>query len=770
MTEISNQGLCKWLYLYELGMLGPDELDTFEIHLLECPKCRKLVFEQEQASRLLREDPEIRALVSGLGRTASEPVHASPDPLSPPPKRRRSVLYRAVALAAVIAAFLILKPWNIYIQSDDPVVAAENRVAVMSFTYLSGHEDSARMADVVTNLLITDLSESKYLQVIPGGRVMSMKKYLTLRDSTLNDTLGLQAGLREMGARWLLSGSILQMEPQIVLTAQLTDATSGAIVGSQRVTGQAGGTVFDAVDLLAARVREILLSPGQAQNEFDPSLADVTTRSAEAYRWYLEGVDLYGRKHFDEAKECYLRAVEHDSTFAMAWYCLAFHHVPGAAENAVKYSDRASHKERLYINFLEARESGDVRRAEVILRELVERYPDEKVAWMELAWLARTDVRFEEAIEYLQQSLKADPLYVDAIDLLAFVYNDLGDAHKALATIERTIAIQPDEPGPYDSRGEILAANGHLDEAVLDFERALSLKPDFDRHVSRLKLGGLYMYQRRYQEAKEALREAIAGDNFALRSQARAILSLVSLHQGKLQMATDELNDAIAADRLEASSDKAPAAAALKFFVLSRVRAQVGEYDGSVAALEEGFSLAQQAGGSFLDIYTVHYAFALAVAGKADSSQSAIAQLRSRLTERGARLDPLWKAEGITLYASKRYREAIERLQRIVDPNWLSFDTRFVLARAYLETGQYSDAIEVFEKALTNFADLRRLGNALWAAEAVYYLALAQESAGDRASAVRNYEKFLEIWAGADSSLTLVNDASERLSRLKSET
>ena len=55
-----------------------------------------------------------------------------------------------------------------------------------------------------------------------------------------------------------------------------------------------------------------------AMEEDDPLVADVTTRSQEAYRNYLQGVDYIWKMMQDEAKACFRRAIEIDSTFLMA--------------------------------------------------------------------------------------------------------------------------------------------------------------------------------------------------------------------------------------------------------------------------------------------------------------------------------------------------------------------------------------------------------------------------------------------------------------------
>ena len=768
MSKCINEEIGAMLHAYELGMLSEEDSNRVEVHLLECPHCNQMFLEFLQAARALRSDTEVRPVLEKLNEKTTSQGTTDAAQEGTKSDRRRTKVVRYLMAAAAVIVLLVLKPWNLQFESDDPVQAAGSAIAVMPFEYVATPADTGRMAEVVVNLLITDLAESRFLEVIPGKQIVNVSRYLGSKDSSLDAAEREQTALERFGTRWILNGTIVQLEPQIVVTIQITDLIDHRMVQSLREIGDQDESVFAVVDRVAARIREGLLTPVEAQSEFDPALADVTTHSAEAYRWYLEGVELYGLRHIDEAEDAYRRAVACDSTFAMGWYCLAFHGVPNAVENAVKYSDQASHKEKLYIYSLAAQRQGDEARAESLLKELVEHYPNEKIAWMELAYIAWENLQYDSAVHYLKQSLLADPLYVDALDLLAYVYNDMGQFDSALATINEAVSLEPEEPNPYDSRGEILAANGKLDEAVLSYEKALSIKPDLVHFQSMLRLGYLYVYQNRYDDARAAFQRAITGGNADLRSQARAILPLISLYQGKLTQASMELDDAFAADRIENAAAVSPGSAAFKYFVRSRIMLAKGDFNAAAKALREALPLAEQAGTRDQDSYSIHYAHALALAGDLNGAQRVVRELADRVTRRGDNLDPLHKAEGLVAFASGDYEYALDRLSRIADPDWKGFDTRYVLARAYLNLDQYEAAEREFNEALADYSDRRRLSNALASVEAYYYLALAEEQLGETASAIEHHEELLRIWKNADSSLGLVDQAREKLSRLKS--
>ena len=78
-----------------------------------------------------------------------------------------------------------------------------------------------------------------------------------------------------------------------------------------------------------------------------------------------------------------------------------------------------------------------------------------------------------------------------------------------------------------------------------------------------------------------------------------------------------------------------------------------------------------------------------------------------------------------------------------------------------------ADAVAMFEKA-ERWHDVARPGNGIKSVKVHYWLAQAYEESGWNDQAIEQYETFLDIWKDADAGLSSVDDAKERLERLKS--
>ena len=314
---------------------------------------------QEVVSRALEKDRDQRYstaadLLSGLGQVNEEqPVAVNAG------KGRRTFLKFAVPGVAIFLAvflFLVFKPFTFEVSPDQEVAASENTLAIMYFENIADRGDPQRLGEIVADLLITGLSESEYVRVVSSQRLYDILRLQGKEGEKVLDETTATAVATHAGAKWILTGRILQVEPSVVVSAQLADVESGDIVASQRIDGRPGETIFAVVDRLAAEAKQDLSLPEEAREEPGTQVADITTHSIDAYRHYIEGMENLEKFYWEEARESFEKALAYDSTFAMAYLRLLAPSIPGTEaekmpwrEKAVLYADKASRKERMYI-------------------------------------------------------------------------------------------------------------------------------------------------------------------------------------------------------------------------------------------------------------------------------------------------------------------------------------------------------------------------------------------------------------------------------------
>jgi len=98
----------------------------------------------------------------------------------------------------------------------------------------------------------------------------------------------------------------------------------------------------------------------------------------------------------------------------------------------------------------------------------------------------------------------------------------------------------------------------------------------------------------------------------------------------------------------------------------------------------------------------------------------------------------------------------------------MSFMASLYLGRSYFAIGQYDKSIAAYHNALLQHSQLKAY-NGGDAVRAHYWLGLAFEKNEQYDSAIIRYETFLDIWKNADSGIVEIEDAKERLVKLKNQ-
>ncbi len=780
MTDnCKNNDLGKKLYAYELGLLSEDELDEFETHLLECSYCYNEVKEFKKASQVILSDEEIKSdLKKSINEIDTEKVVG----ISKPQERKKWNNWLKVSIvAAAIVIILILNPWKIEFQPSQEAIARENLLAIMYFENFADPTDSLMLGEITTNLLITDLTESQYVQVVSSQRLYDLLKLLGHEgEKKINKSIATQVA-RKADARWMLSGSILQIEPTIMITSQLIDMEPGRVLASQRIDGEPGDNIFSLVDKLSLRIKTDLSLPPEALSEPDPQVANVTTNSLDAYRYYLNGMENRFKFYDSEAEKSFRRALEFDSTLAMAYFWLVDYTFGEEQERfknkAIQYSENAGRKEKLFISVLNSYCKEDWDEYLRICEEIVKIYPDEKIVYWSMAVINNRMLgRPDKAIVYLNKVIELDPLYRIAYNDLAYAYDDMGDHEKAIQTINRYIEIAPDEANPYDTRGDLYSYYGNISNAIESYKKALSIKPDF--HGSIIKLANMYLFRQDYFKADSLYRIVAAGPTNEIRTLGRCYLARIPLFQGKFNEALEKLKAYIEVDRIETANNRFLAENlftmafiyayhlddvenAAKFYDQAVVLRQMIDIEGAteywdnlqLVGFSEKFSLA---------LYYAHN-------GNSAEADAIMKEVYSSIdTADNQKLRKYWNSVAQIEFERGNYDSALSIINSypIHDSTFMNL---IFQARLYNVVNLPEDAVRLYEKLLMKY-DKYRAWNTSFAVLLHYWTGLAYENAEWYDEAIEQYEIFLDIWKNADPGIEEIEDARERLKYLLSKT
>jgi tetratricopeptide (TPR) repeat protein len=265
----------------------------------------------EAVRRALAKDPAARfATAAELSAAIVEAVApaAGARPPATPARRRRlthSLTLAGLAAAGIAAAYVALRPDG----SADVAVRDSNAVVILPFQ-VHGEPSLSYLRDGMVDLLAAKLTGEGGLRAADPRAVYASWRRVVANDSeNLSRDSAVALG-RRLGAGHVLLGDVVGTPASVVVNASVVNAR-GTVVG--RASAQGAHTELSAlVDRLVAQL--LTASAGE-----DPQRLDaLTSTSLPALRSYLEGQAAYRRGRYADAVEHFGRAVDLDSTFALA--------------------------------------------------------------------------------------------------------------------------------------------------------------------------------------------------------------------------------------------------------------------------------------------------------------------------------------------------------------------------------------------------------------------------------------------------------------------
>ena len=298
-------------------------------------------------------------------------------------------------------------------RGDPEPAGARPSIAVLSFADLSPGHDQEYLADGVAEEVLNGLAQVDGLRVVGRSTSFSYKG-----KGRRVEEIG-----RELGVGAVLEGSVRRSGDRVRITAQLLHASDASMIWSQSFE-RATSDLFAVQDEIGKAVVEAMrvrLLPGKAVARTGGS------SDADALQSYLVGRDRMRVGESPRALESFERAVGVDPRFALAWVGVANAIITIEATIDLGGDRKARRK-----------------RARMAAERAVELAPG-----LSDAYLARADVQ----------------LWLE------------NDWRGQRSDLERARALAPGDPAVALSYGFYHQAQGDLDQAIAEFERALAIEP-----------------------------------------------------------------------------------------------------------------------------------------------------------------------------------------------------------------------------------------------------------------------------------------------------
>lgn len=323
------------------------------------------------------------------------------------------------------------------------------RVAVMPFV-VRGGDDLAYLGEGMVDLLSVNLDGAGDLRTVNPRTLLNL---VARRGgpTAVQDLDRARSVARELGARGYVLGTVVGLGRRVRIAAWLypLDPTDG-----DTVQAIVEGETRDAATLVDGLTMQLLVGRSRGESAYFARLAAVTTHVLPALKAYLDGESRWRARQSDSALAAFRRAVDYDSTFALAYYRLAVAAEwslagdPGdAVERASRHSARLPNRYRLLLTAFDARRRGAVSEAESLYTRVLQLHPVDGEAWFQLGTLRTPQALpwgrpLHEARDAFERVLALDPGHPRAPGILSWLDGHEGHHEDAVVRLEHLAELE----------------------------------------------------------------------------------------------------------------------------------------------------------------------------------------------------------------------------------------------------------------------------------------------------------------------------------------
>jgi eukaryotic-like serine/threonine-protein kinase len=687
-------------------------------------------------ARLLAKDPANRYATAEQLQEALEALDPQSGKMTPAPPAGGNRSNWSWAVAAVLLLLLFaggLTWWKLR-PAARPAGESAARAAP------TAAKDSIILADFINRTgdpvfdttlnqaLQIELEQSPVINIVSQQHLAQSVKYLGKPKGTLvTPEIAREIGERE-GVKAILTGTIASLGKEYVITLSAQNTATGDEIVSEQAQAPDKEHVLDALGKAAAAMRGKLGEDLESIKKLDTPFGQATTTSLEAFRAYALG-DKAHEKSLDipEAEGHYLRAIELDPNFAMAYARLGVVCInSGQVERANKYfakayslSKNVSERERLYI---------------------VGHYYQNVTGDM------------PKVIETLQESIQTYPGQISSYININAAYSILGQYEKALPYGQKAVELQPDDSIAAENLLTDYFGLNRMAEAKTELERAIKAGLNISTQELMIHLY-TYFLMGEANEAQKIMAQVSGRPDVYMATQGLASTQQFS---GQYTKAAATIQRAFE----QAGRAKAPDVQAAALLTNAQARGMAGLCEGNEAAVRQALALDKS---KQIQGYAV---LAAAVCGNGKLVLPMTQELNRNFRDDTLIQDvylPLSKA--FVALAAGRAQEAVDAAEP-AKPFDANYPGSYVQGLAYLQLRDASHAQSAFQAAMQS------PGGPLAAPAPPFYalaqlgLARAYAMGGDRGNAKKAYEAFFVTWKDADADLPMLVAAKKEYAAL----
>ncbi len=682
------------------------------------------------------------------------------------------------ALIAVVLVVTAILVWKVLPHKESiPAIEGKPSVAILYFKNNTGDVSLDHWRNALADLLITDLAQSKFVQVLSEDKLFNI----------LGDLDQLEAKnfssdvLREVASRGkvnhILVGSFTRAGDVFRVSITLQRAAEGEVIGSESVEGTGEQSFYTIVDELTLRIKaHFALSRDQLSSDIDRRVEDITTSNPEALKFYIVGRQYHLNQDYRESIEAMENAIAIDPDFAMAYRSLAMSHGnlflyaqrTQYIQKAMELSERLPDRERYQIrgDFYSGSERTYDKAIDAYIK-LLELYPEALNAINNLGRIYGLIGERKMQVEYYEKAIQKGDRSAVIYTNLASVYGSIGNFDKAHQLLEGYIETVSDLPSIRNSLVSLYVQQGELELALVEAEKAFLLDPS--NTTSFLQKGLIYRYMGDPVKAEAEFQKARQSKEMIGKIAGGGYIAYLYSEQGRFGEASD-----LVKQDFEILKKAGQSYWIARFHLaFSRSNLQSGQPQKALNEAEQAWIIADNMENLGLMREALYQkGLALLGLGNVSEAEQTADQLKE-LIENGINkkiihlyyhlISEIELQKGNHSFAIDFSQQALA----LLGDGPLTIDAPYIdtLALAYYRSGELNQALSEYKRITTLTTGRLERGDIY--AKSFYMLGKIYEQQGDAAKAIENYEKFLDLWKDANPGIAEVEDAKKRLADMR---
>ena len=360
---------------------------------------------------------------------------------------------------------------------------------MLPFRYSGGNAELTALAEGLTEDIVTGFSRFSYLRVIARGSTLRFAQ----------ESGDMRSAGKELGARYVMEGSLRQAGTKLRLSVQLVDTHSGAHLWAETYDRSLQSeTVFELQDELVPRiVSTVADTHGVLPYSMSQTLRGKSPELLTPYEAFLRGFSYF--KHVNEEEHASVRAgleqaVQQEPGNADCWALLA-----------MLYREENNHGFNL--------RPDPVGRAFAAARRAIDIAPSNHLAHHALASVLFFRKETQAFRSSAERAIALNPLDGFTMAYMGFLLSYSGDWDRGCELVEKARNLNPNHPGWYWFPPFFRAYRKGDYRGALEFALKVNM-PGFWRN--ELALAATYGQLGELQLARNAARELLAvRPNFA---------------------------------------------------------------------------------------------------------------------------------------------------------------------------------------------------------------------------------------------------------------